>query len=497
MTVMNKTKSVAKNTIMNMFLTASQFIFPLISFPYISRVLGAAANGKISFAASVVSYFSMFASLGIPTYGVRACAKCRDNKAELSKCAHELLIINLITTVISYSAFCVLMFTVPKFMTERKLFFVVSSSIFLNSMGMEWLYQALEEYSYITIRSVAAKFISIILMFLYVRSPDDYIIYGGLTILSSSGAYIWNMVQARKIIDFKFYGNYNLKQHLKPIVALFASSVAISIYCNMDSVMIGFMHGDFQNGLYSATIRIKQILLSITASLTVVLIPRMAYCFEKKDKKSIEEFVDKGMRFSALLAFPIAFFCVLNSRDCMVFIAGEEYAAAKNAFFFQSLCVLVGSFSSVFSNQILIPYGNDMANFRSMCVGTAVNLVLNWFWIKPFGAAGAAAATLVTECAVCFALYTNCKKILPTEIKLRSLLHYLLACLPSFLIAVLIASIVKPDSVFLRLMLSGCVSFAIYFLLLYITKEPVLTEIVNAVLKKFKKSGITKDNEGK
>lgn len=491
---MNKTKSVAKNTIMNMFLTASQFIFPLISFPYISRVLGAAGNGKISFAASVISYFTMFASLGIPTYGIRACARCRDNKVELSKCVHELLIINLITTAASYLVFCVLMFTVPKFMEEKKLFFVMSTSIFLNSLGMEWLYKALEEYSYITIRSVAAKLLSLLFMFLFVRSPEDYIIYGALTILSSSGSYVLNVIQSRRIIEYRYYGNYELKKHLKPVLTLFASSVAISVYNHMDAVMIGFMHGDFQNGLYSATVRIKQILLSITASLTMVLIPRMAYCFEKKDSKAIAEFVDKGIRFSALLAFPICFMCLLNAEDCMVFIAGKEYAEAKYAFIFQMLCMLAGTFSSVFSNQILIPFGNDAANFKSMCVGTAVNLVLNSLWIKPYGAAGAAAATFITECAVCLILYLNCKKILPHEIKLRPLLHYLLAGIAAFGMTELLTVFVRSESIFLRLMLFGCTSFALFFVILYVTKEPMLREIIKEGHKKLR--GKTDRGEG-
>ena len=484
---MNNTKSVAKNTIMNMFLTAAQFIFPLITFPYVSRVLGAAGNGKISFASSVVFYFELFASLGVPTYGIRACAKCRDNRAELSKCVQELLLINLITITISYAVFCVTVFAVPKFRAEKELFFIMSANIILTSPGMEWLYKALEEYSYITIRSVAAKLLSVLLMFLLVRTSDDYRIYAALTVLSSTGSYLWNLIQARKIIDFRPCGNYDLKKHLKPTVTLLASVVAITLYSHMDSVMLGFMHGDYQNGLYGATMRIKQIFISITTALSVVLIPRMAYCFEKKDSESVSKYIDLGLRFSALLAFPMALFCIFNAEDCMVFIAGDEYAPARNAFFFQSLCLLVGTFSSIFSNQILIPHGNEAANFKSMCVGTGVNLVLNTLWIKPYGAAGAAAATLVTECAVCLFLYINCKRILPKEVKLRPLLRYFLACIPAFLLTLLLTAFVRPENIFWRLMLSGCMSFALYFLILFISKEPVLRLILDEITKKLRR----------
>ena len=217
---MKKEKSIAKNTIMNMFLTASQFIFPLISFPYISRVLGAVGNGKVAFATSVISYFVMFASLGIPTYGIRLCAKCRDDKEKLSKSVHELLIINAVTTVIAYIVLSILLHIVPQFKAEKTLFMVMSLSIFLNALGMEWLYKAIEEYSYITIRSVLSKVLAILLMFLFVRSSNDYIIYALLSILSSTGSYVLNIFGARRIIEFKYYGNYNIKQHLKPIFTL-------------------------------------------------------------------------------------------------------------------------------------------------------------------------------------------------------------------------------------------------------------------------------------
>ena len=485
---MKKEKSIAKNTIMNMFLTASQFIFPLISFPYISRVLGAVGNGKVAFATSVISYFVMFASLGIPTYGIRLCAKCRDDKEKLSKSVHELLIINAVTTVIAYIVLSILLHIVPQFKAEKTLFMVMSLSIFLNALGMEWLYKAIEEYTYITIRSVLSKVLAILLMFLFVRSSNDYIIYALLSILSSTGSYVLNIFGARRIIEFKYYGNYNIKQHLKPIFTLFAASVAISIYANMDAVMIGFMHGDYQNGLYSVSVRIKQILLSITASLTTVLIPRMSYCIEKNDKVSIRMFIDKGLRFSAILAFPVAFFCAFNAKDCMVFIAGEEYADAQYAFFFQSICVLIGSFSSVFSNQILIPYGKDTDNFKSMCVGTAVNLLLNVIWIKPFGAAGAAAATLVTECAVCGCLYRNCKKILFNEIKFKVLLQYAVPCSMAFFLMTMTTIFVKIGNLFLRLLFKGCLSFSLYFLILFLVKEPLMKEVYQKSLQYIKKN---------
>lgn len=165
-------KSLKLNFIMNALLTMSSFIFPLITFPYVSRVLLPVGTGKVSFATSLISYFSMFAQLGIPTYGIRACAKVRDNREELTRTAHELLIINLVMDVISYLALAAALVFVPRLQEDKTLYVVVSFTIVLTSVGMEWLYKALEQYTYITVRSIIFKFIALIAMFLLVREQE-------------------------------------------------------------------------------------------------------------------------------------------------------------------------------------------------------------------------------------------------------------------------------------------------------------------------------------
>ena len=150
-------KSVKLNFIMNAILTMSSFIFPLITFPYVSRILLPEGTGKVSFATSVISYFAMFAQLGIPTYGIRACAQVRDSKEELTRTAQEIFFINLVMTILSYAVFIVGLFTVPRLQQDKRLFLIVSSTLFFNAIGMEWLYKALEQYTYITVRSIIFK----------------------------------------------------------------------------------------------------------------------------------------------------------------------------------------------------------------------------------------------------------------------------------------------------------------------------------------------------
>ena len=225
---LNERKSIKSNIIMNMILTMSSFLFPLISFPYISRILTPEGTGKVSFVTSIISYFSMFAQLGIPTYGIRACAKVRDDKIALSRTVHELLIINIIMNVISYSAFFLCLMTIPKMLEEKNLYFIISLTIILTSIGIEWLYKALEQYTYITVRSIFFKFIALILMFCLIKSKSDYIVYGAISIFASSASFICNFFNAKKYVRFKYIGDVYKRQHFNMEVIMNINKVVIS-----------------------------------------------------------------------------------------------------------------------------------------------------------------------------------------------------------------------------------------------------------------------------
>ena len=189
---MGKKASLKINFIMNSLLTMSQFIFPLITFPYISRILLPVGTGKVSFATSIVSYFALFAQLGIPTYGIRACAKVRDDKKELTRTVQEIFIINFVMSLITYVVFFFAIYYVPRLRQDKELLMIIGLTIFFNAIGMEWLYKASEQYTYITIRSIIFKFIALIAMFMLVHKQSDYVIYGGISIFASSASNIFN-----------------------------------------------------------------------------------------------------------------------------------------------------------------------------------------------------------------------------------------------------------------------------------------------------------------
>ena len=261
---MAKQKSLKVNFIMNAILTMSSFIFPLITFPYVSRILMPSGVGKVNFATSVINYFSMIAQLGIPTYGIRACARVRDDREKLTRTAHELLFINIVMSIISYLGLFIALLTVPRLQSERLLYVIVSFTIILTTIGMEWIYKALEQYTYITVRSLIFKFISVVAMLLLIHSKSDYLLYGAISIFAASASNIFNFINVHKYIGLRPVGNYNVRQHLKPVMIFFSMSVATTVYTNLDTVMLGFMKNDAEVGYYTAAVKIKNIDCNIT-----------------------------------------------------------------------------------------------------------------------------------------------------------------------------------------------------------------------------------------
>ena len=197
-----KQKSIKINLIMNTIKTLMSLIFPLITFPYASRILGATGIGRVNYASSIVSYFSMFAALGISTYAVREGARIRDDKEKFSKFSREMLNINLCTTFIAYCALAVFL-ALPILGNYKKLLVISSLSIIFTTIGTEWIFTIKEEYAYITKRAILFQIISLILLFVLVKNKNDYYWYAALTVISSGGSAFFNLWHSRKIVDWK------------------------------------------------------------------------------------------------------------------------------------------------------------------------------------------------------------------------------------------------------------------------------------------------------
>lgn len=474
-----KIHSVKYNFIMNAILTVAGIIFPLITFPYISRVLLVEGSGKVAFATSVVTYFTMFASLGIPTYGVRACAIVRDNKEKLSKTVQELLIISGGTTLLTYIVFGISLFVIPEFAQERTLLLIVGLGIGLNTIGVQWLYNALEQYSYITTCSILFKVIGMILMFLLVKESSDYQIYGGVYVIASFGSYVLNFICLRKFVTFQKTGTYQFKQHLKHIMVFFAMSAGASIYLNLDVVMLRFLQSNEAVGYYNAGIKVKTVLVTCVTSLGTVLLPRLSYYIETADKKAFQLMVGKAFRFVFVAASAVTVYFSIFARESILLLSGEAFLPAVGPMMILMPTVLLIGLSNVTGIQILTPNGREREVMYSIWGGAILDFVLNLIVIPKFSANGAALSTLLAEGMVLLLQSWFLRDVLWSYIRQVQCWKIVIALAVASVMTIPV-KIWIDSGVFVTLLVSAIVFFGGYAVVLLFLKEPFVSEILNS-----------------
>lgn len=476
--------SLKKNFVMNVILTVTTFIFPLITFPYISRILHADGMGKVSFATSIVTYFNMFAQLGIPTYGIKICAGYREDKVKLTKTVQELMVINLITTILSYTGLFICLTFVQKLQNDKVLLLIVSSTIILNTIGMEWLYKAMEQYTYITIRSIAFKIIALLFTFVLIHSSEDYIIYGAISIFAASASNILNFINARNIISFKPLKNLNIRQHLTKVLVFFAMSCATTVYTNLDTVMLGFMTSDVDVGYYNAAVKIKAILVSIVTSLGTVLLPRSSFYVKNKMIEEFKKITFKAIGFVCVCATPLFIYFMLFAPEGIRFLSGSGYDGSIAPMRLIMPTLLLIGLSNIIGVQVLIPLGKEKIVLYSEVGGALTDLIANMLLIPQYTASGAAIGTLLAEFVVLLIQYIAMRKELKEMFRAISCWKIVVAVVAASAIAVCI-KIMKFNS-FVSLICSGTLFFSVYILVLLIIKERFTLEMTNQIITKAK-----------
>lgn len=478
--MVQKKVSVQMNIIMNFLLTISNIIFPLITFPYVSRVLMPVGTGKVAFATSIVSYFAMVGMLGIPTYGIRACAKVRDDKDKLSKTVQEIMVINTVAMTLSLVTYIMAIMAVPRMAQDRTLFMINIATLVFNLIGCEWLYKALEQYTYITVRSVALKFVSLVLMFLVVRQRGDYVLYGAITILASVGSNFFNFINLRKYLNLKWYSGMDLKQHIQPIFSFFMMTVATTIYTNLDSVMLGFMKNDTAVGYYNASVKIKTILVSLVTSMGSVLLPRLSYYVKHGKKEEFRVLTVRSLQFIGFIAIPLWAYFTLFAKQGIDFLSGPDYAGSVLPMQLIMPTLFFIGLSNLLGIQILVPMERENQVLKSVILGAFVDLVINVMAIPRFGAAGAAFGTLVAEFFVVayqiFVLRDFLKEVLPQVQIYKNILATVLASLAA---CMLYASCLTSLSSFLVLVASAAVFGLVYLLVSFLLKDAFLLYFVS------------------
>lgn len=481
---MGKVKSVKFNFIMNFILTLSNILFPLVTFPYVSRILLPVGTGRISFVTSVVTYFTLFGMLGVANYGIRQCAKVRDDKVLLSKTVQEIFILNSIAMAISTTVYIIAIMTVPRFAEDRTLFMINILTLLFTLLGVQWVYKALEQYQYIAIRSILFKVLSIIAMFLLVKQQSDVITYGAITAAAAVGSNLFNFINLRKMVTIQKHERLDVMQHLKPTLNFFFLAIATVIYTNLDVVTLGFIHGNDSVGYYNAAVKIKSVLVTLVTSLGAVLLPRLSYYVQNKHYDEFKRLTQKSMHFILVSAVSMSVYFMFFAQQGIAFLSGNGYEQAVLPMIILMPTLVFIGLSNLIGIQIMVPMGNEKLLVRSVCFGALADITMNIFLVPTYGVVGAALGNLTAELVVVLYQMYCVRDLLKNVVDKRNIVKIL----GSIALAQCVLPFVpKFSSLFITLAVSSSIYFGVVGIVLVIMKEKFVSELMSSVIKKMKK----------
>ena len=391
---MTKQKSLKKNAAIYFVKAFMNIIFPIISFPYASRILMPEGIGKVNFANSFIEYFLMIAVLGINNYAAREAAKIRDDRRALSLFSREILGINAVSTVTAYILLVTSLFIVGETAPYRILLIICSTKILFTTLGMEWLFMAEEEFSYVTVRQAAFQVLSLALLFSLVRTPDDYYIYAAIGVFANVGSNVFNFIYSRRFINLLEKGGLHFARHIRPVLTFFGTSVASKINNALDSVMLGFMVGDAAVGFYSAALKLSRMVIELITSSITTIMPRSSYYVAEKRMDEYRDMVSKVFRTELFFALPATAGLLILCRPLMLIFSGERYLPAIPSMQILSIGIVANCTSTFFNHVILTPNRKEKYILVAQIIGAVANILLNAVLIPRYGVLGASLATV-------------------------------------------------------------------------------------------------------
>lgn len=436
-----KKKSLGINAILNGLRSILNLIFPLITFPYVSRVLSVQGIGIYNFSNTYVNYFILIAGLGVSTYAVREGAKYRDNNEKMGIFSSQVFSINLFSTILAYLLLFGSLIIFRNLSNYLSCILIFSLQILFTTLGTEWIYTIYEDYMYITLRSIAFKVISIIFLFLLVKKPEDYLIYTFITVLASVGSNIFNFIHAKKICSIKLTLHTNLRYHLKPILIIFASSLAVTIYLSIDTTILGLLKGDYDVGIYSTSVKIYGLAEGLLAAILTVTIPRLSMLMGKRKIIEYNKVLSKVINTLGVLVFPASLGLMMLSKYVILIIAGPKYINSINSLKIITWAIVFSIFSWVFSDCVLIPAKRESKVLRNTIITAIINILLNFILIPSMSYDGTSLSTVISEFVVMIMNGYSCRDIIkPIILKketLKNLMQSFIGCIGIVVICLL------------------------------------------------------------
>ena len=395
-------------------------LFPLVTTTYISHVLLPEGVGKVAYASTIAAYFVLIASLGLPSYGVKAIAQHDDTKEKRSKTFFELFTINLVATVCCTVAYFLFVNNFSHFADRKALFNVMGLMLVLNVFNIDWFYQGMEEYSYIATRSLIVKIASFVAMLFFVKQQSDYLIYALILCIATAGNNILNAIQLRKYVKFPRQ-KLNLALHMRPVLILLVSTVATEIYTMLDTVMLEYFHGDISVGYYSNAVKIVRMTYSVVIALVAVFYPRISFLYKQKDYEACNSLLGRGTEILLLLALPCTVGLATTAECVVPLLFGPAFLPTIGTLRILSILVLIFSIAYFLGHIVLIATGMEHKILGATVAGAVVNAVANLILIPGLRQEGAAVASVLSELVVTVILLWHSKNYFVLKINKRYL----------------------------------------------------------------------------
>lgn len=458
-----KTSSLKKNFIYNVFYQMFIIILPLITIPYVSRVLGSKGIGIYSYTYSIVYYFMLIALLGINNYGNRTIAKVRDDKGKLSKAFSSIYAIQLVMSLL------MLFFYVLYILLFDSRYSLISSIqiIYLISciFDIGWFFFGLEEFKITVTRNTVVKIISLICIFVFVKTSHDlwkYTLILSLSSLLSNILLVPFLLKRTKIVIIKFN---DIKKHLKPILVLFIPVIAVSLYRIMDKIMLGLLSNINEVGYYEQADKMVMVPLGIITALGTVMLPRISNLVSKGENKKILDYIRKSVNFMMFLSFPMCFGMIAVSNDFIPFFLGKDFVKTGYLINYISCTIIFTSFANIIRTQYLLPKEKDKIYIASVIGGAIINLACNLIFIPLYASIGACIGTISAELIVMLYQVLKVKRELPIKDYLKDMLPLFAKATVMFLCVLLIKFI--PIRPLYRILMQIIIGVSIYGLLNY------------------------------
>ncbi|HUX36369.1 MAG TPA: oligosaccharide flippase family protein [Rectinemataceae bacterium] len=475
--------SLRRNMLANASMTALNFLIPLVTLPYSSRILGPEGIGRVGFALSIAGNFAMFAGLIGTIYGTREVARARDDEGRLGKVFSELLAINGLAYGLAFLAFLAVAVLTPRFHEDLPVFMVAAASLAAAAINVDWLFQGLEDYGFIFFRNLAAKLASVLLLFVLVHSNGDVFPYAIVAVSALVVGNVWNLAGAMRRVRFSLRG-IEAGRHIKGIGSFYLVNLLTVVTVNLDKTWIGFFGGAAQLGLYSLADKVVFLGVSVTSSLSVVLLPRVSHAFAKGDEGALRQGLELSWKFALLLALPLAVGAGLLSGDIARALGGEAFGEAGSVLGILSVDIFSITLAYIFGVQILCGRGMERRYLISLALAVGVLAFGLWALVPRFGALGGAISVASSYLVQAITQAIQSWKVFKTVLRPRNDFKFLLACLAMAGAVLAFRGIpaVAALGPIPRFFASGALGGLVYFATLFGTREEFVRRLGGAAL---------------